>query len=332
MKQFLHKIWNVSLWLLVIPLYAQQPSTAGLTGVRDTSFNNRQALLQLKGKYPQATVVNAKLPASVIEKRNITYTSIGKRSLLLDVFYPRKKQKKSIPAIVIVHGGGWRTGDRSQHIPLAYKLAEAGYVAVTVEYRLSTEALYPAAVHDIKASISWLKANSKFYNVNVNQIAIAGFSAGGQLAALVGTTNGLPPFEGNEGVTGYSSDVQAIIDIDGILAFIHPESGEGDDSKRTSAATYWFGYNKEQNPALWHDASALSHVDKNTPPILFINSSVERMHAGRDDMRKKLDSLHIYSEVKQYPDTPHTFCLFNPWFEPVVNDITTFLSKVFVKP
>jgi pectinesterase len=112
-----------------------------------------------------------------------------------------------------------------------------GYATFTAEYRLSTEALYPAAVQDLKAAVRWIRANAPQYHVDANKIASLGFSAGGQLASLVGNTNGVQTFEANEGITGVSSDVQAIVDIDGIVAFIHPESAEGDDSKRTSAAT-----------------------------------------------------------------------------------------------
>ena len=118
------------------------------------------------------------------------------------------------------------------------------------------------------------------------------------------------------------------MDIDGTLAFIHPESGEGDDSKSISAATYWFGYSKAQRPDLWNEASPLTHVSAQTPPFLFINSSVARMHAGRTDFIQKLNAFGTYSEVKTFPDAPHTFMFFDPWFEPTLATVAGFLSKV----
>lgn len=302
--------------------------TFGLTGVRDTSFNTKRAFAQIAKEFPQASLAEFGLPSSVVEERNISYCNTGKRDLALDVFYPKTKTKKFFPAVLVIHGGGWRSGNRSQHIPLAQKLAERGFVTVTVEYRLSTEALYPAAVYDLKAAIRWMRANAKKYNIDPKKIAALGYSAGGQLAALLGATNGNAAFEGNLGNMPFSSKVNAVVDLDGTLAFIHPESGEGDDSKGISAATYWFGYPKTQKPELWNEAGALNQVNKNTPPFLFINSSVARMHAGRDDMRKKLDTLHIYSEVHTFPEAPHTFVLFQPWFEPTLNYTTTFLKKV----
>jgi acetyl esterase/lipase len=120
-------------------------------------------------------------------------------------------------------------------------------------------------------------------------------------------------------------NVQAIIDIDGILAFHHPESAEG------KVAAEWLGGTYEEKPGVWQDASALTHVSKNTPPCLFINSSNPRFHAGRDDMIKKLNDFGIYSEVHTFPDTPHPFWFFHPWFDPTVKYIVDFLDKVFKK-
>lgn len=316
---------------LGLHLSGKGQSTKGLTGVTDTSYNNYSALKNTQKTHPQALLVTEITNNQVKEQRNITYIQAGNRALQLDVFYPKKIAKKGYPCLLIIHGGGWRSGNRSQHIPLAQKLASLGYVTVTAEYRLSTEALYPAAVHDLKAALRWIRTQAKTYSIDTNRVATVGFSAGGQLATLLGNTNGMPSFEGNLGLNEHSSKVHAIVDIDGIVAYIHPESGEGDDTRSTSAATYWFGYSKAENPALWNEASALTYAGQNTPPTLFLNSSVSRMHAGRDDYRKKLAAYNVYSEVQTFADAPHSFCLFSPWFEPTVQHIDTFLKKVFQK-
>jgi pectinesterase len=119
-----------------------------------------------------------------------------------------------------------------------------------------------------------------------------------------------------------------VVNIDGIVAFIHPESGEGNDTRSTSAATNWFGYTRAENPDLWRQASALTYAGKQSPPTLFLNSSVDRMHAGREDYIAILQRNGIYTEVHTFPDTPHTFCLFEPWFTPMVKYTTVFLKKV----
>ncbi len=308
------------------------PSTSGITGTPDTSYTNYSAYVSTQKDFPDIKLVKEFHSSSVKERRDIIYCVINNRKLKLDAFVPATKNKLAKPAIIIIHGGGWRTGNRTQHYPLAERLASMGYVCFTPEYRLSTEALYPAAVNDIKSCTRWVHANAIKYNIDTAKIAVLGFSAGGQLAALMGTTNGYSKFNAKDNCDPAFSDfVHAVIDIDGILAFIHPESGEGDDSKRTSAATYWFGYTKEQNPEIWNEASALTHAGKNTAPFLFINSGVERMHAGREDFIKILDQYNIYSEVQAFKDAPHSFCLFEPWFQPTINFIDSFLKKIFRK-
>lgn len=325
------KLYLFTLVFIISSFGSTAQSTKGITNKRDTSYSNYTAFQQMLKSHPDASIslVKEYKPSNISEKRDITYCKIGERALQLDAFFPIEKSKKPRPAIMIIHGGGWRTGNRTQHIPMAQKLASLGYVTFTAEYRLSTEALFPAAVHDLKSALRWIRANAKAYNIDVNQVATIGFSAGGQLSALLGNTNGIEKFEGKNCHLKTSSDVNAIVDIDGILAFIHPESGEGDDSRSTSAATYWFGYSKTENPDLWKEGSALTHVSPKTPPTLFINSAVERMHAGRDDYQKKLHEWGIYSETHTFPNSPHSFILVNPWFEPSIQYIDEFLRKLF---
>ncbi|GAA4386914.1 hypothetical protein GCM10023186_32040 [Hymenobacter koreensis] len=303
---------------------AQQPAAP-----RDTSFTVHSALVKARKQFPEISVARPPKPDNVRSRLALTYCTLPTgRELKLDVFYPKARRKQRFPAVLIVHGGGWRSGDRLQHAPLAEQLAARGYVAVTAEYRLSTEAKYPAAVQDLKTAIRWLRANARRLPVDTARVAVWGFSAGGQLAALIGTTNGEKLFE-TPPYASHSSSVQAVVDADGILAFIHPESGEGDDRKATSAATHWFGSPKTESAELWQQASALSHISAHTPPFLFINSGVERMHAGRDDFRRQLEAFGIYSEVQHFPGAPHPFVFFNPWFTPTLEYTVNFLDRMF---
>ena len=311
--------------LLAGTTQAQQLPTA-----RDTSFTVHSAFAKEKKRHPNITIARLALPATVQAAYNLPYCTLGPRSLQLDVFYPKAKRRKGYPAVLFIHGGGWRSGDRSQHVPMAQQLAAKGYVTATAEYRLSTEAPYPAAVHDLKAAIRWLRANARQYPIDTTRIAVWGFSAGGQLAALVGTTNGFAPLEGTACNTTHSSSVQAIVDVDGTLSFTHPESGESAHNKPTPAS-FWLGGLKTEKPELWEQAGGLSHVSPQTPPIVFINSAVDRMHAGREDMIKQLDAHHIYHETHTFPDSPHSFPLFNPWFEPTLQYTADFLNLVFRK-
>jgi pectinesterase len=202
----------------------------------------------------------------------------------------------------------------------AQEIASKGYSCFAVEYRLSPEAKYPAAIFDVKNAIKFIKRNTKKFNVNSNKVAVLGCSSGGQMAALVGTTNNNTGFEDNNGLNKNSS-VQAIVDIDGILAFKHPESEEG------KVASEWLGGTYEEQPEIWKQAAALSHVDKNTPPMLFMNSDMLRFHAGRDDMIAVLNQYKIYNEVKNIHNSPHSFWFFEPWFTPMVDYTIQFLDK-----
>lgn len=304
-------------------------SKAGITGIPDTSYTINGDYQKTLKAYPFIKLVREVEQGNVTEKKNIIYCNKGTRKLKLDVFYVKQKKPVKQTAIIFLHGGGWRSGNRTMHYPLAQRLAKLGYVCFTPEYRLSTEALYPAAVYDVKAAIRWVRRHAKIFQIDPSRIVIAGHSAGGELAAFMGATNGNPAFEDEGCTSNYSSFVNAVIDIDGTLAFIHPESGEGDDSIRISAATNWFGYSRTENPALWMQASPLTHAGKQTPPILFLNSSAARMHAGREDFIQKINTFNIYSEVKSFEDAPHTFCFYEPWFHPMINAIDAFLRNVF---
>jgi acetyl esterase/lipase len=297
---------------------AQQPV------MRDTTFTLQSTFEKEVKKRPYIKIVTTALSENVKQENNIAYRHIGNRELLLDIFYPKNTNQKK-PAVLLLFGGGWKSGDKSQNQTMAAKLANNGYVAVSAEYRLSPEAIYPAAVYDLKSAIRWMRVNTNKYGIDTSQIAVMGCSAGGQLAALIGATNKNNLFEDTIGNANHSSSVQAVIDIDGILAFKHPESMEA------SSASLWFGGDYEHKNDLWEQASALNHVDKNTVPFLFLNSSTIRFHAGRDDMIKKMNGFGIYSEVHEFPDTPHPFWFFDPWFEPMMQYTLDFLKKIFKK-
>lgn len=298
--------------------------SAGITGIRDMSFMPEKEFSRMLKSYPGIQLVRGG-PHQERITRDITYASRSGTALMADVY--RARTDRAASAVLLLFGGGWRSGDKLQLGPLGERLAAEGFTCVAIDYRLSTHAQYPAAVCDVKTALGWMRRRADSLGIDPDRIAVLGFSAGGQLAALVGTTAESTVF-GDQCENPGDDRVQAIIDIDGILAFIHPESGEGNDKKTTSAATNWFGYTKFERPDLWRQASALTHVSADTPPTLFINSSVDRMHAGREDFIRALDRHGIYHETRVFADAPHSFCLFEPWFTPMVETVTKFLHKV----
>lgn len=284
----------------------------------DTSYTPESAYHKEIKNYPFITLVQPKKHLNVIANKNIVYSQIDGRELHLDAFYTNKKN----PAIIILHGGGWKSGNKSQMEIFAQEMASRGFSCFAIEYRLSQEAKYPAGVFDAKKAIQFIKINAKKFQTDTTKIAILGCSSGGQMAALIGSTNNNRHFE-NKSLNKTTTTVHAIIDIDGIVAFKHPESEEG------SATAEWLGGSYEQKPDIWKEASALTHIDKNTPPTLFINSSKKRFHAGRNDMIAILNQYKIYNEVKTLDNSPHSFWFLNPWFDQTIITTTQFLNKIF---
>ncbi len=307
--------------LLIFPTIILGQNLKGITGIRDYSYNNADALKNDSKSLPklQLAVHNLQIPTDSI--LDFTYKKIGNRELKMDYYGPKTKEK--LPALMFIHGGGWRTGDKSQHRELAKSLVEKGFRVFLIEYRLSTEELYPAAMLDVHDGLKFLFDHSRKFKFNPKQLSVAGFSAGGQIAALLGST-------WNETLYGKHAanyKIHSVIDLDGILAFIHPESGEGDDSKKLSAATQYFGFAKMEGAKLWDEASALYHVSKNDPAVLFINSGVDRMHAGREDFRQKMRANNIICRAVTFPFSPHSFLLYDRWMEQVATLMADFMHQ-----
>ena len=287
----------------------------------DTSYTVKSTYVKLIKKYPSIKIAEANKGVNDKKIENVIYYKDKNRALHLDAFF--NTNKKNNPGVIMIHGGGWRSGNKNQMRVLAQEITTKGYSCFAIEYRLSLEAKYPQAIYDVKNAIKFIKDNAKRFHVDPDKIAVLGCSSGGQMAALIGTTNEDLAFEDAKYKSKSSSKVQAIIDIDGILAFKHPESEEGE------MAAFWLNGTYEENPENWKQASALSHVDKNTPPTLFINSSFDRFHAGRDDMIAILNQNKIYNEVKTIKNSPHSFWFFQPWLDETVEYTTQFLDRIF---
>ncbi|MBP0904218.1 alpha/beta hydrolase fold domain-containing protein [Mariniflexile gromovii] len=275
---------------------------------------------KLKNNYPFVTPIKPLVSKNINYHEDVVYKEIGDRKLNLDIYVPKKKKSKSFPAVLLIHGGGWLTGSKENQRIMAQYLALNGYVGISASYRLGLEAPYPAGVIDLKDAIVWMRKNAKKYHINPDKIAVLGASAGAHLATLIGVTPNSPLYESDAKI---SDEVQAIINIDGITSFIHPEA-----SSEGKMASIWLNGSKEENYKYWKEASPLEYVNENTPPTLFINSAQPRFHAGRDDMVAILDSFQIYNEVHTISKSPHSFWLVYPWFETTLDYTVNFLNKV----
>ncbi len=299
---------------------------------KDTSFTVHSAWIKVKKKFDHALPVKPFQYSDIVALQEQVYKVRDSRSLHMDLFIPVNKRKIK-GTVLLVHGGGWRSGNKSHLVPLAQYLAKNNYVAATVEHRLSMEAQYPAAIYDLKEAVKYVKHNAELFGVDTSKVAILGCSSGATLASFVATTNGVRKFEdSNTTFSDVSSEVHLLINIDGVVDFTDPaESGKDLNPEKPSAGAMFLGATYKQNPELWQEASPISHVDENTPPTLFLNSSLERFHAGRETFLQVLDSNKTTYKVHTIDNTPHPFWLFYPWFDEAKVAVLDFLNEMFDK-
>jgi acetyl esterase/lipase len=208
-------------------------------------------------------------------RHDIEYAKIGGLALKFDLYVPHGKMR--MPLLVWVHGGAWRSGSRKS-MPLG-KLVDEGYPTASVDYRLSTQAKFPAQIHDIKAAIRFLRAHGKELDVLTKKIVVAGDSAGGHLAALVGVSNGVAELEGDIGNDRVqSSNVQGIISFYGAanLKTILKQSTPHGLEVRVPALDLLLGGQPDAAPELARLASPIFHVDRNDPPLLLFHGDQDR--------------------------------------------------------
>jgi acetyl esterase/lipase len=204
--------------------------------------------------------------ATVLEK-GIVYAAPDGAELRLDIARPARGGR--YPAVIFLYGGGYAQGSRGAWAPELRLAAERGYVAVAIDYRLTNvleegrpKHTFPAQLHDAKCAVRWLRANAGKYALDPERIGVVGFSAGGNLALMLGLTGPADGLEGECGDPGLSSRVQAVVNLAGgvDLAMQH----------RLYAAYMerYLGGGPEQVPDRYRAASPLTYVDGNDPPVL----------------------------------------------------------------
>ena len=144
----------------------------------DDSYSPGERFARYKASHPELEwpVQTFRAGQSIAFER--PYKRVDGRDLHADFFYPSVENQNG-QAVVLVHGGGWRSGNKSHFYPLANLLAQRGYVVMTPEYRLSVEARYPAGMTDISDAISWLRQRAEDFSINPEKIALGGGSSGG---------------------------------------------------------------------------------------------------------------------------------------------------------
>lgn len=237
---------------------------------------------------------------SYIENADIVYGMGGDVELKLDLARP-SSGKGPFPALIFLFGGGYYSGNRAAFRSEVFEAANRGYVAVTIDYRLTSvkengkvKYPFPSQVHDAKCAVRWLRANARKYKIDKNHIGVVGFSAGANLALMIGLTDTSDGLDGECGNTKYSSRVQAVVNLAGgtdmvihyklYPLYIGPLLG---------------GSPKEM-PDRYKAASPLTYVSIDAPPVLSICGSIDRVLQQEeflDDKMKAAGAPHTLIEI-----------------------------------
>ncbi|MFN8258100.1 MAG: alpha/beta hydrolase [Bacteroidales bacterium] len=293
----------------------------------DTNYTISGTYQKLIKNYPFISIATYNPVNKITINKDFEYCQYGTRKMHLDIYIPVKQTQKSKACVILIHGGGWNSGDKDMCQPFALALADNDFIAIPVEYRFSDEAKYPASVFDLKSALVWIYQNSLKFGIDTTKISIMGFSAGGQLASLVGLTSQKEIFINENYPAEIKPKINAVINMDGILAFLNPLSEEGRNTKGQGAAEKWFGVHFSTDSSKWMEASPLLYADEKSPPFLFVASSFPRFNAGRDEMIRIFEKSGIYYEKYILEGAPHSFWFFNPWFQTCLNYSINFLLK-----
>ena len=231
----------------------------------------------------------------IVIERSIKYTGSDSAAKTLIIAY-HSDSKNLRPAVVHFHGGGFRQG--SAEASTAKWLADAGFVGISVNYRLSGEAIFPAAVHDCKTAIRWARAHAEKYGIDPERIGVFGGSAGGHLAALVGASGGEKYLEGKGPYASFSSAVQAVSENYGPTDFLKMNDAPGnmDHNSPTSPESEFIGGPIQQNTGKVKLANPITYVDASDPPMLIVH--------GLKDMSVPYHQSELLYEALQKAGVP----------------------------
>jgi acetyl esterase/lipase len=283
----------------------------------------------LEDRYPERRVT---FPGDVVSYADLTFSALtGYRPLTLDLYRP-SKTSTPLPLVIYVHGGGWQAGHTRHSGAFAdwpgvlASIAARGYVVASVEYRLSGEAPFPAAIQDVKAALRWLRTQAQQFGIDRQRAVIWGGSAGGQLAALAGTTCGVtaldPPGDGAahrpepgaaRNVTPTSSVAPAPPESDcvqGVIAWYGIFDFAAVASDASAAPSRYLGCAPGKCSAdVLSSASPIHYLDAKDPPVLLIHGVNDRTVPVEQSRiyLKALQSKGIGAELLELPGVDHSF-------------------------
>lgn len=241
----------------------------------------------------------------VIFEKDIEYAQAGGESLKLNLARP-SESTGALPAVLCIHGGGFRAGTREGYDAICKKLASRGYVAATIEYRLAPKHPFPAAMHDCRAAVRWLRAHAAKYHIDPTRIGAMGGSAGGNLALMLGVTGEVANFEGESGDLSHSARVACVADYFG------PSDVSKSYGKSVDAAEVlplYLGGNAQQEPRRHVLSSPLYWVTPYAAPTLILHGTEDKYVAFEQAqwMYDRLRGAHVHAELLKLEGAGHGF-------------------------
>jgi acetyl esterase len=262
-------------------------------------------------------VLPAGAAAGVRVTNDVTYRTVDGEKLGLDVYQPAKKGKDR-PAVVIVHGGGWSGGDKQLFATQGNQLAERGFVAFSVNYRLAPAHPYPAAVDDVDSAVEWVRKHAQKYGVDPKRIGALGGSAGAHLTGLLATVG--------EGSHAKGHRIAAAVSWSGPMDFVSLAPAVTAGAGR-SIGTF-LGCTPDACPDKYAQASPITHVDKTDTPMLIVNSTKELVPQSQADaMKAALDKTGVANQEIVLPGAAHSRAYANRVWDQTVAFLENYLKK-----
>jgi triacylglycerol lipase len=233
--------------------------------------------------------------------RDVVYCQTGNESLKCDVYIPAGEGP--FPGVLVVHGGAWTIGNKS-HMGFASKLlAEAGYTAVAINYRLAPRHKFPAQLEDCQSAVRWLRSQASEYKLDPARVAGFGYSAGGQLVALLGTKSAC---QAQERERDQSTCLQAVV-AGGAPCDFRSIPAEAD------VLAFWLGGTRKDVPEVYNLASPAHFVSAKAPPTFFYHGEDDELVALDDPTRmcKLLQKEGVAAELMVLPNQGHLRTMFD---------------------
>ena len=229
--------------------------------------------------------------------QDISYAGTDNARQTLDLALPIKRTSdKPLPVIAFIHGGGWRGGSKDGGLNRIRSFLKSGnYAGVSIGYRLSNEAKWPAQIHDCKAAIRWVKANAVEHGLDGSKIAVYGTSAGGHLVAMLGTSVGVKAMDGSIGAyTSLSTKVACVVDYFGPTNFLRMNDFESriDHDAKDSPEGLLIGGPVQDNKKKTLTADPISYVSREDSPFLIV-------HGTKDMAVPYNQSVILHSALKK---------------------------------